>query len=466
MNDSNQTITHNSYDPTDPLPPTLKSTSSTSEEFPTKVKKRKGGFMPSTNSGHKKIFGGGNGRAFATLLGIFLILGGVTAGVLLVKQNQDIREKAAETPSCAVNTTEEECNANCGYLDMGGTYWWECAWYDDGIEQHCNMTETPCGGTGTPSYTCSSTYPGSVIAEQCLNRTVGQTFDRTVQFPTTTTYCNQTLTGGVTYQCSYECVTSNLSTCEDNNYTCTNCGVTCYGCTEGTNPNWDWDIQGLVFQMDPSYVCPDPIGGSCDLNSIHAAGFPKLKPDHFINMEQCVDIYWCEGWAAECAVPAMFCSYAPTNYPSTYTSSVGTTYYLATGDYNDSQGVWVCGDVPYPPCLSTSTPAPTLTPIPTPTLPPTGMCVAINVYDTDWNVLTATDLPQLKPGDSVYFTVYGSSSAGTFTMARFTINGVLGPEVTDKKPGTEEFYYQYTIPAGVSNFAIDAEVYHEVLGWL
>jgi hypothetical protein len=50
-------------------------------------------------------------------------------------------------------------------------------------------------------------------------------------------------------------------------------------------------------------------------------------------------------------------------------------------------------------------------------------------------------------------------------MARFTINGGA-PQITrNKKPGTDEFYIEYAIPAGVTRFSVKAELHHIELGW-
>jgi hypothetical protein len=97
---------------------------------------------------------------------------------------------------------------------------------------------------------------------------------------------------------------------------------------------------------------------------------------------------------------------------------------------------------------------------------PTAICYNIKAYDVNWTQLTNTQLAMLKPGDIVRFTVEGQASSGNFIMARFTINGVRRPEVITLKPGTNEFYDEYTIPSdGTTSFTISGEVYHETLGW-
>ena len=99
-----------------------------------------------------------------------------------------------------------------------------------------------------------------------------------------------------------------------------------------------------------------------------------------------------------------------------------------------------------------------------PTDPTTaGECYNVKAFDTEWNSITT--LSSLVAGDVVRFTVSGNTNSGSFSKARFTINGTLRSEVSAKRPGTEEFYDEYTIPEGVTTFTINAEIYHSSLGW-
>jgi hypothetical protein len=100
-------------------------------------------------------------------------------------------------------------------------------------------------------------------------------------------------------------------------------------------------------------------------------------------------------------------------------------------------------------------------------------CLAIKVYDTDWNQLNATELSALSAGAVVRFTISGSASSGTIDKARFTVTAKIGEvnestpsgDVTNKKPGTEEFYYEYAIPAGATSIKVTGQVHHATLGW-
>jgi len=122
-------------------------------------------------------------------------------------------------------------------------------------------------------------------------------------------------------------------------------------------------------------------------------------------------------------------------------------------------------NTPTPTLTKTPTPTTTNTPTPTSTPPPTAFCREIKIYNTSWTLLTPTQLVNLKAGDKVRFAVLGSTTAGIFDKAIFQINGVLTPEITDQKPGTQEFYYEYTVTEadlGIT-FTIQAWVHHASL---
>jgi hypothetical protein len=111
----------------------------------------------------------------------------------------------------------------------------------------------------------------------------------------------------------------------------------------------------------------------------------------------------------------------------------------------------------------------TATPIPslTPTLPPqiSAKCNEVNAYDANGNPLSQSQLVQLSPGDSVLFAVSGQTSSGSFSKARFTVNGTqIGESTTQNTSG--EYYFEYTIPDNVATFSVKGEVFHSSLGWI
>lgn len=92
-------------------------------------------------------------------------------------------------------------------------------------------------------------------------------------------------------------------------------------------------------------------------------------------------------------------------------------------------------------------------------------CSEVKVFDTQWAQIIPADFDTLNEGDVVRFTVSGSTSEGVITKARFIINGNLSTEVTQKRPGTNEFYYEYTIPEDSTQLSVKGEVHHSTLGW-
>lgn len=90
----------------------------------------------------------------------------------------------------------------------------------------------------------------------------------------------------------------------------------------------------------------------------------------------------------------------------------------------------------------------------------TAKCVDIKAYDENWTLLSAAELTTLKAGSVVRFAVTGSTSTGAFSKARFKINGELGAEVTTKRPTSEDFYTEFTVPKGTTTFTIFAELFH------
>lgn len=136
-----------------------------------------------------------------------------------------------------------------------------------------------------------------------------------------------------------------------------------------------------------------------------------------------------------------------------------------------------------PPTGGGTTPTPTSTPggnggptptptsailTPTPTGSVTATCAGIIVHDIEWSLLSPGDLEALQAGDHIYFGAYGWENVLlpgiTYTEARFRINGGAWINTTSVHdfPGPVEptlFYIEYIIPAGVTTFAVDAEVY-------
>jgi hypothetical protein len=102
-------------------------------------------------------------------------------------------------------------------------------------------------------------------------------------------------------------------------------------------------------------------------------------------------------------------------------------------------------------------------PAPTPTPETTTQCEAVKIFNTSWEEIDSQDLPNLKPGDTVYLSVTGIAASGNFDKAQFTVNGTQRPEVSTKQEGTDRYYDEYTLPSGISSFNISAKIHHAQL---
>jgi hypothetical protein len=43
--------------------------------------------------------------------------------------------------------------------------------------------------------------------------------------------------------------------------------------------------------------------------------------------------------------------------------------------------------------------------------------------------------------------------------------GTPSGDVTVKKPGTDEYFFEYTIPDGTKSVSVTGQVHHSTLGW-
>lgn len=105
---------------------------------------------------------------------------------------------------------------------------------------------------------------------------------------------------------------------------------------------------------------------------------------------------------------------------------------------------------------------------PTPTNPPeiSAECSSVKAYTTNWQLLNDNELKNLSAGEKVRFAVLGTTSQGSFDKARFSVNSTSLGETTNKKPGSGEFYVEYTIPTNTNNFSVKGEIHHTELGWM
>jgi len=223
-----------------------------------------------------------------------------------------------------------------------------------------------------------------------------------------------------------------------------------------------WDCQNYVFKVSQN-------GKVSALNG-STRNEPLQKANVFINGQQ----------VATCDVPALVAGDAAEICTVGVPNSGNFSWeVIGTKDCEDS-GSFQTTPTPSPTLTPTPSPTPTdgptpssspsPTPSPTPTITPTpppigAACLDVKTYNTNFVLLSSSELSKLIPGDIVRFAVAGTTTQGGFDKARFTINGTLQPEVTAQKPGSDEFYIEYTIPAGITNFTVSAEIHHTSLDW-
>jgi hypothetical protein len=291
-------------------------------------------------------------KVIATILGILFLVGGVSAGVILVQRQQDIREKAAVI------------NGNGG----GG-----------------GVTPTP---TPTLIPTRAPTATPTPTVTDC-------SFDKSKAWST----------------CPAECKDTVKSLSE------------CYLAAK------NWICTGKQWQ--PNYADPGNCAGSCPWPLTNGQCCPT-SPDNCSNLGSKICIE--DPFVSECTLWDNSC-------PS------GQKYYwkaIAWSENYDELVEQYCRAKPTP----------------TPGVGLRASCLLIRIFDADWNDITS-QLSSLKAGDTIRFTVSGTTSSGNIDKARFRINSpTWRTDVVAKRPGTNDFYDEYTIPEGVTSFTINAQLHH------
>lgn len=342
----------------------------------------------------KPKFGGK--RVIATILGLLVLVGGLGAGLILVRQQQDIREKAAFTKNGGgggSGTCTSGQNKNCTNL-LGSR---NCPG-----KQYCTPEgkwDSACvdiSGDNCPTFSS----PGGVADGECaapgdLCASGKSYFDSSCPEKTR---CG-TKTGGA--KCTVKAGGVN-SACVGN--------VPTGPCYQGGQGN-----QYACYKLKGN---PGIEVGGENCSSCPPDGYGKYT---WFNREY--EKNWCFNTAIiNCDGVSPYaerCSLQPQKCPTSPPGDGG----------------------------------------------PTAQCLDIKAFDTNWNQLTTDQLKLLKSGDKVRFTVAGQASSGNFDKARFKINGVQRPEVTGKRPATEEYFDEYTIPEGITTFSISAQIHHTTLDW-
>ena len=357
--------------------------------------------MPPVITTQKKKFAGG--KVIATILGLFLLVGGLGAGIMLVGQQQDIRERAG---SCANNPCGPglECDGSggCRPDGSGDDYTGpvieppDDPWQDPDGDGAYNPSDN--GGCSSGDYHCG----GSGAAyDFCIQASAGKT-------------CNEAA--------------------EDLGYVVPIGNVTCI---KDPNGSWSPDTSATTYTVDGYTQALNQCTSQCPVSSstcTFGSGAYICPVGH---VGACTET---NGQPFSGTQNSCFCGVVQFDTGSGHTSFSST-----------------CG------CGGNDTPPDDN---PTPTSPAiTAVCQNVKAYTTSWVLLTSAQLSQVDPGDSGYFCVTGVATGESFDKARFTINGVLQPETTTVRPGSTDFCQLYTIPTGVTTFNVTAQINHVTLGW-
>ncbi|MDO8341521.1 MAG: hypothetical protein Q7T59_06125 [Candidatus Woesebacteria bacterium] len=361
---------------------------------------------PIVTSKNKKKFAGG--KIIATILGLFLLIGGVGAGVFLVKQNQNINEKASL--ACGVE-------GNC--LNLNQT----CC---EGLKTEADLDKCNQAGVQT-GYKC---VMGCANVGTCLK--LYQTCCSGYE-PYADTACNNV---GVEsgYKCKIPAKTPTPTPTTASITIPNNCD-TQIKCSKGDTTC----SVGNLFNKGTCYVnhyrCDKLADGKGCSQYLVAGQATSASFNQSCGSEQ-IDLY-CEA-----------CGYTGSNQLEINT---GHTY--------------VCSGTPTTPPTAPPTTPPT-------SAPGTASCTDIKVYTIQnrsdmvvWDVKSEASLSNFKAGDNIYFCVNGTSSSGSFDKARFNVNGNFLPDTTTKRPGSNDFCSLYTIPSGTTTFNITSQIHHTTLGW-
>lgn len=483
------------------------------------------------------------GKIVATIFGLLLLVGGIGAGIILVNQQQTLKEKAATPPTCS-GTISCKVKANPSNILTV-----DCATKTD--ETTCTQQNTSPGGldpnsltecTGscvwsTPSSTGGGTSSGTFCSGNCCQLGANPN-NYLVKQCTCTSHtaspCNDNCVFGGSVCANPQCGTVQLDIVNQAHQEasvpgqtqvlihaatdCTGGGGTSGGANcDGTCSNYCAGPDQCASQggHDVGRGCTGGVA-TCGQNQIHCfipaacqnfgGGGGGTAPAPKACGETCTTDSECKtpsanGSTVKCVngtcqntscvgktIPGANCDCSSLNACGQGCSATvglcqtgSTCRYIVgpscTADPNPSfptTTFCVPNPVPAgwtePKCvardqgnayvLNSSGQNPTLAEIQQACAPaPTAQCSNVGSYDTNWNPLTVAELSALKPGDKVRFTVTGTTSSGAFDQARFTINGAQQTPVTGKRPNSADFFEEYTIPAGVTNFTVTAQIH-------
>lgn len=440
----------------------------------------------------------------ATVFGILVLVAATIVGITQVGQQQIFREKASSTlPSCSdgaacnyvadTGTTADTTgnSRNCQNNDQTCTQ--ECQPSGQyGNPQSCSSTTTTAGATCVFDHViepgeCSADKTQickQVQAELGIPNNGGGCTQSPYTIPGTGGYCLSTTSCNLDPQCSPalpgQCDTTATSA------TTNSTGTFCVG---WTCPNGDTNGDGQCTSADSgashSSFLPD---GSCSSSCGQIDKYTESG-----NFDSFTGDFSLTGGFPECGGSSDFCAgscignigdplskWDPNNTNSNDTfqncGSIGLIGDSRGNSQCSSSERWCCsnggGGGGKGKCG--------------------GVGIELNGQYTKssgrvangWHTATLSEVQALQPGDTVRLTVGAGSANGAnnpdweqFTKARFSINGGALIETTNhydkisQKVGLygRVFYYEYVIPAGVTDFTIQGQVYYKKgqnPGWL
>lgn len=440
----------------------------------------------------KKKFGGG--KIIATILGIFVLVGGVAAAVLTINQKQLFQQKASGictctgygAPKAGTCSSNGSCTCPSGYsvaTNSCGTNYCnsnnDCATgyvcqIQSGTTGKC--TQMTCGNCSTIGSTQSCTTSDGRAGNQTCSYLPGCTIAGRGNWGSCVassssggSSCNN-CTLGTTQPCTTSDNKEGTQTCVNSGYCtkipntgnwggCVATGGTSGGTSGGTGDSTTvktgWGI-GKYCSNHPSstgagcilITCPNGCNNTDSTGKL--TGCSESAPG--ATVEYADGKLGCEQLSAK--VSSVCGQVDLVDSSKVYCQSGGTS-----GSFTDAQV-----NCPAASC----TPTKTNTPVnPTPTSTSTTVapyCAAFVAYDADWNLLDNTGLSALTVGSVVNFCVTGGPLPSAFDKAKFIINGVEQAEITDRRSNSTDFCQNYTIPEGTTTFTISAQI-HSAAGW-
>ena len=401
----------------------------------------------------KKKFGGG--RIIATILGLFVLIGGVGAGIVLTQQQQLFQQKASILlpcvseaggqcfPSSDICTGTLVANTDCPTGQkcfVGGT----CIACTSGQQSSTSCTTAQsCPGIQYRSCSSSGTWGSYGTCQDIADNCPAQTFP-TAAPPTAAPGPG---CGSPGDQCSTQGCCS-AYTCDTSTHKCV------APATGGTTQ---------CTRIPGSYVSAN--GGNI---TIKQAWFDACK-------NACTD-----GSAYLFASKFTCDGIGLTNGCQDNGQNIGSNYKV--GDVipvpapscgtiqvdlgcKNSANTW--GNLAFSTRAAATACNTATTPPGSPTAPPTApSCIAVKAYDDAWAALTTTQLSALTAGDTVNFCVSGNAASGTFDKAQFMVNTTLEPETTTKRPSSGDFCQAYTILSTDTTVGVKAKIHSSTGVWV